>query len=76
MSAIGQELLKSFDHLPASEKREVASEIIRRTFALDRDQFDEKQLTALYAEFGDDDRQLAGEGIEDYLRGLVGEDAR
>ena len=76
MSTNSQELLKSFDHLPASEKREVASEIIRRTFALDRDQLDEMQLTALYAEFADDDRRLAEEGIEDYERGLVGEDAR
>jgi hypothetical protein len=76
MSTTSQELLKSFDHLPASEKREVASEIIRRTFALDRDQLDETQLTALYAEFADDDRHLAEEGIENYDRGLVGEDAR
>ena len=76
MSTSSQELLKSFDHLPASEKREVASEIIRRTFALDRHQLDEMQLTALYAEFADDNRRLAEEGIEDYERGLVGEDAR
>jgi len=76
MSTTSQELLKSFDHLPASEKREVASEIIRRTFALDRDQLDETQLTALYAEFADDDRHLAEEGIQNYDRGLVGEDAR
>jgi hypothetical protein len=76
MSASGEELLKSFDHLPAIEKREVASEIIRRTFALDRDELGEEQLTALYAEFADDDRQLAEEGIEDYLRGVVAEDAR
>ena len=76
MSTTSQELLKSFDHLPPAEKREVASEIIRRTFALDRDQLDETQLTALYAEFADDDRRLAEEGIEDYDRGLVGEDAR
>ena len=76
MSATSQELLKSFDHLPPSEKREVASEIIRRTFALDREQLDEMQLTALYAEFADEDRRLAEEGVEDYERGLVGEDAR
>jgi hypothetical protein len=76
MSTTSQELLKSFDHLPAAEKREVASEIIRRTFAIDRDQLDEVQLTALYAEFADDDRRLAEAGIEDYDRGLVGEDAR
>jgi len=76
MSTTSQELLKSFDHLLPSEKREVASEIIRRTFALDRDQLDETQLTALYAEFADDDQRLAEEGIEDYDRGLVGEDVR
>lgn len=71
-----QEFLKSFDHLPASEKHEVASEIIRRIFTLDRNQHDEVQLTPLCAECVDDDRQLAEEGIEDYLRGLVEEDAR
>lgn len=76
MSTTSQELLKSFDHLPTAEKREVASEIIRRTFALDRDQLDETQLTALYAEFADDDRRLAEEGIEDYERGLNGGDDR
>ncbi len=76
MSTDSQELLKSFDHLPASEKREVASEIIRRTFALDRDQLDEMQLTALYAEFADDDLHFAEDGIEDYERGLVEEDAQ
>jgi hypothetical protein len=76
MSTSGRELLESFDHLSGSEKREVASEIICRTFTLDRDQLDEMQLTALYAEFADEDRRLAEEGIEDYDRGLVGEDAR
>lgn len=76
MSTASQELLKSFDHLPPAERREVASEIIRRTFALDRHQLDEAQLTALYAEFEDDDHRLAEEGMEGYERGLVGEDAR
>ncbi len=76
MSTTGQELLKSFEHLPASEKREVASEIIRRTFAFDRHELDGVQLAALYSEFADDDRRLAEEGIEDYEKGLGGEDAR
>ncbi|MDX6574401.1 MAG: hypothetical protein QOE96_354 [Blastocatellia bacterium] len=76
MSTSGRELLDTFDHLSGPEKREVASEIIRRTFALDRDQLDEAQVTALYAEFACDDRRLAEEGIADYERGLVGEDAR
>ena len=76
MSTSSQELLESFDHLPEPEKREVASAIIRRAFALDRDEIDEAQLAALYAEFADDDRRLANDGIQDYERGLVGEDAR
>jgi outer membrane protein assembly factor BamD (BamD/ComL family) len=37
--------------------------------------FDETQLAALYAEFADDDCALAEEGIEDYVEGLVAEDA-
>ena len=77
MSTASQELLKTFEHLPDSEKREVASEIIRRTFVLDReDSLDDEQLSALYAEFADEDRRLAEEGIADYERGLAGEDAR
>jgi hypothetical protein len=76
MSTSGRELLESFDHLSGPEKREVASEIIRRTFALDRDQLDEMQLSTLYAEFADDDRRFAEEDIQDYERGLVGEDVR
>jgi len=74
MSTTGQELLKSFDLLPEPEKREVASEIIRRAFA-STTKLDEGQLTALYADFADEDRTLAEEGIEDYERGLLVEDA-
>ena len=76
MSTDSQELLKSFDHLAPAEKREVASEIIRRTFALDRDETDDVQLAVLYAEFADEDRRLAEEGLEDYQSALVGEDVR
>ena len=76
ISTASQELLKTFEHLPDSEKREVASEIIRRTFVLDREDALDEQLSALYAEFADEDRRLAEEGLEDYERGLAGEDAR
>ena len=70
MGTASQELLKTFEHLPDSEKREVASEIIRLTFALDReDALDDEQLSALYAEFADEDRRLAEQGIEDYEQG-------
>ena len=35
MSATVEEILDSFDHLPEAEKRELASEIIRRTVGFD-----------------------------------------
>ena len=76
MSTSGRELLESFDHLPEREKRQVAAAIMRRTFALARRPVNEAQMAALYAEFDNDDRRLAEEGIQDYERGLVGEDAR
>lgn len=76
MSTNSQELLRSFDQLPEPEKREVASEIMRRKFALDRKtECDEAQLASVYAEFADEDRALAEEGMESYERGLLVEDA-
>jgi len=76
MSASGKELLKSFDLLPEIEKREVASEIIRRTFCPEREtELDEGELEKLYASFTDEDRALAEEGMEDYERDLTIEDA-
>jgi hypothetical protein len=76
MSTNSQELLKSFDRLPDVEKREVASEIIRRTLSLERRaDVDDSQLEALYASFAEEDRKLAEEGIEDYAHGLAAEDS-
>jgi len=74
MSTIGEELLKSFDLLPEPEKHLVASEIMRRAFA-SKPELDDAQLATLYAEFSETDGKLAEEGIEDYERGLVSEDA-
>jgi len=77
MSTSSEELLKSFDLLPDVEKREVASEIIRRTFSLDREPaLDEGQLRTLYAGFAEEDQELAEEGIADYNKGLATEDAQ
>lgn len=75
MSASSQELLESFDRLPDAEKREVASEIIRRTFVPNL-QLDEAELAAVYANFAEEERSLAEEGLEDYQKGLLAEDAR
>jgi hypothetical protein len=74
MSTTGEELLKSFDLLPEPERHQVASEILRRTFA-STTELDDAQLAALYAEFAETDRELAEEGIEDYETGLASEDA-
>lgn len=72
MSTSSKELLRSFDLLPEPEKRQVASEIMRRTFALGRKiECDEAQLASLYADFADEDRALAEEGMETYERGLL-----
>ena len=76
MSSSSQELLKSFDLLPEIEKRQVASEIIRRTFSLDQKVADEAQLETLYASFAKEDQDLAEEGMEDYGRGLTAEDVQ
>ena len=76
MSSSSQELLKSFDLLPEIEKRQVASEIIRRTFSLDSKVVDETQLETLYASFAKEDQNLAEEGMEDYERGLSIEDVQ
>ncbi|MBA2340484.1 MAG: hypothetical protein H0V88_08825 [Pyrinomonadaceae bacterium] len=39
-------------------------------------QFDETQLAALYAEFADEDRVLADEGLSEYAENLENEDTR
>ena len=44
MSTSSHQLLDSFDRLPESEKRAVASEIIRRTLAFDLPQLSDEEL--------------------------------
>ena len=77
MSTSSEQVLKSFDLLPEVEKREVASEIIRRTFSLGREPaMDEHQMKSLYASFAEEDHGLAEEGMEDYNKSLAIEDAQ
>ena len=76
MSTSSQDLLESFDRLPDVEKREVATEIIRRTFVANRRiELDDAQLAALYSEYAVEDHDLAEQAMEDYAKGLSGEDA-
>lgn len=77
MSTSGKELLKSFDLLPEVEKREVASEIIRRAFSLDRNiALNQEELEARYASFAAEDQELAEQGMEDYGKRLASEDTQ
>ena len=77
MSTGGQELLRSFDLLPEGEKREVASEIIRRAFSLDRNvAIDQEELETRYASFAAEDQELAEQGMEDYGKRLTTEDTQ
>ena len=77
MSSSGQELLRSFDLLPEVEKREVASEIIRRAFSLDRNvAIDQEELETRYASFAAEDQELAEQGMEDYGKRLTTEDTQ
>lgn len=76
MSTNSKELLKSFDLLPDVEKREVASEIIRRAFSLVRGTAQDAELEMLYASFADEDQELAEQGMEDYGKRLASEDTQ
>jgi len=77
MSTGGQELLRSFDLLPEVEKREVASEIIRRAFSLDRNvAIEQEELETRYASFAAEDQELAEQGMEDYGKRLTTEDTQ
>jgi len=63
MSTTTSEILESFDHLPEDEKREVASEILRRTIKLELPPLTDDELVlnaeALFLEL--DQRELANE---------------
>jgi hypothetical protein len=74
IGATVEDLLKSFDLLPEPQKHQVAFEILRRAYPAPKE-FDDAQIAALYAECADADRNLAEEGIDDYEKGLVLEDA-
>ena len=77
MSTSGQELLRSFDLLPEVEKREIASEIIRRAFSLDRNvAIDQEELETRYASFAAEDQELAEQGMEDYGKRLTTKDTQ
>lgn len=76
---IREQVTKTIDSLSESELRQVAEYL---SFLRFRSRFqkktsiDEKRLAQLYAEFSNEDRELAEEGIEDYNKDLLAEDQK
>ena len=71
------QVTRTVDSLSAPELRQVAeylSFLRFRSRVKRKTPINEKRLAELYAEFSNDDRQLAEEGIEDYNNDLLDED--
>jgi hypothetical protein len=74
---IKEQVAKTIDRLSEPELKQLAEYLsflkfrsrVRRTPPVD-----EKKLAGLYAEFSEQDRQMAEEGIEDYNKNLLVED--
>lgn len=75
---IKEQVTKTIESLSDSELHQVAEYL---TFLKFRSRFrrkpstNEQKLAELYADFADEDRQLAEEGIEEYRKKLLAEDA-
>lgn len=77
--SIKEQVTQELDSLSEAELKQIAEYV---TFLKFRARVkatpapDETQLAALYAEFADEDRKLAEEGMSDYAKGLIKEDTR
>lgn len=76
--SIKEQVVEELKSLSETELKEVAEYLAFLKFRSRRaaPALDEAQLAALYAEFADEDRNLAEEGIADYAEGLLEEDVR
>lgn len=72
-----EEILEEIETLSEAEIKEVAAYLafLKYRSQNKRSTVDETQLAALYAEFAEEDRNLAEEGMSDYGEGLMKEDA-
>jgi hypothetical protein len=72
-----EEVLEEIKTLSEAEIEEVAEYVAFLKYRSRRKPsvVDESHLAALYAEFADEDRNLAEEGMADYAEGLAKEDA-
>ncbi len=75
--SIKEQVVQQLESLTEAEIRKVAEYMafLRfRTRIRPMPVFNEEHLAALYAEFADEDRELAEEGMSDYAEGLTRED--
>ena len=72
-----EQVLEEIETLSETEIREVAEYLAFLKYRVQSKPHvvDESQLAALYAEFAEEDRHLAEEGISGYAEGLMKEDA-
>jgi hypothetical protein len=76
---VREEIEKQLQVMSDDQLRQVAeylSFVRYRSRIRSAPQLDEARVAALYAEFGEEDRQLAEEGLGDYVEGLTREDGR
>ncbi|GFP24415.1 hypothetical protein HKBW3S09_01882 [Candidatus Hakubella thermalkaliphila] len=76
--SIKEQVTQELDSLSEAELKEIAEYVTFLKFRARvkaRPALAETQLAALYAEFADEDRKLAEEGMSDYAKGLIKEDA-
>lgn len=76
--SIEEQVTNELKTLSETELKEVAEYLAFLKFRArhKRSPLNETHLAALYAEFADEDRHLAEEGIADYAEGLVEEDGK
>jgi hypothetical protein len=72
-----EQVLEDLETLSEAELKEVAKYLAFLKFRSSNEAHvaDESQLSALYAEFAEEDRSLSEEGMTDYAAGLMKEDA-
>jgi len=72
-----EQIVEEINALSEAELKELADYLAFLKFRARHNSalmLDETELASLYAEFADEDRNLAEEGMTDYLEGLTEED--
>ncbi len=77
--SLKEQVVQELDRLPEPELKQVADYLAFLKFRARRKKMaapDEASLAVLYAEFAEEDRRLAEEGMDEYALALAAEDAK